>query len=98
MRLIHGVSFSPSEIEHHRHVIFENLTRGLRCVLEAMKDMDLLPQPKNLRYAEMIQHAVGIQDGEPYPSEYCEPLKCLWSDPNIQNALRCGNEVVLPEK
>ena len=94
MRVINEVFFSPSEIEHHRQVIFDNLTTGLRYVLEAMKDTDLLLQPDNLRYAEMIEHAVGIQDGEPYPSEYHEPLKHLWMDPNIQNTLRRG----LPEK
>ena len=98
MRVIHEVFFSPSEVEHHRQVIFDNLTRGLRYVLEAMKEMELAVQSDNIHYAEMVENAVGIQDGELYPSEYCKPLRCLWKDPNIQIALRRGNEAALPEK
>ena len=98
MRVIREISFSPSEVEHYRQVIFDNLTRGLRYVLEAMKDMEFVVQSDNLHYAEMIELAVGIQDGDPYPQEYCEPLRRLWNDPNLQCTLRRGNEAALPEK
>src|SRR5258707_12150439 len=98
MRVIHEVSFSPSEIEHYRQVIFENLTRGLRDVIEAMKDMELVLQTENLHYAEMIETTAGVQGGEQFPQDYLEPLRCLWSDPGIQNGLQRGNEAALPEK
>ena len=98
MRVIHEISFSPSEVEHYRQVVFDNLTRGLRYVLDAMKDMKLSVQSQNLRYAEMVEQVLGIQEGDPYPSEYHEPLRHLWNDPHIQTALRRGNEAALPEK
>jgi hypothetical protein len=49
MRVIREISFSPSKMEHYRQVIFDNSTRGLRYVLEAMKDMELVVQSDNLR-------------------------------------------------
>ncbi|KAJ6506852.1 guanine nucleotide binding protein, alpha subunit [Mycena sanguinolenta] len=45
MRLIHRVPFSPAEIESYRQLVFENLVRGLRYLLDAMEDMGLeLPE------------------------------------------------------
>ena len=98
MRVIHQVSFSPSEMEHFRQVVFDNLTQGLRYVFDAMREMELSVQSQNLRYAQMVEHVTGIQEGDPYPSDYLEPLRHLWNDPNIQTALRRGNEAALPEK
>ncbi len=98
MRLIHGVTFSPSEIEHFRHTIFENITRGLRSVLDAMRDMNLAVDETNDPYVDMIDLTPEIQDGEPFPSNYCEPLKSLWNDPNVIRTLQRGNEAALPEK
>lgn len=98
MRVIHGVTFSPSEIEHFRQIIFENITRGLRTVLDAMGDMDIAADETNLPYIEMLDAVPEIRDGEPFPSHYCEPLKCLWNDPNVIRTLQRGNEAALPEK
>ncbi|CAK5264083.1 unnamed protein product [Mycena citricolor] len=41
MRLIHKVPFSPQEKEHFRQLVFDNLTRGLKYLLDALPDMDL---------------------------------------------------------
>jgi len=98
MRVIHGVTFSPSEIEHFRHTIFENITRGLRSVLDAMGDMSLAVDEANRPYVDMLDPMPEIQDGEPFPSNYCESLKALWNDPNVIKTLRRGNEAALPEK
>ena|SRR5258707_10561004 len=98
MRVIHENSFTPSEVEHYRQVVFDNLTRGLRYVLDAMKDMGLSVQSHNLQHAELVERSLGIQEGDPYPPEYHEPLRQLWNDPNIQTAIRRGNEAALPEK
>ncbi|KAI1788645.1 guanine nucleotide binding protein, alpha subunit, partial [Ganoderma leucocontextum] len=34
--------FSPQEVESYRQLIFINLTRGLKCVIDSMKDMGML--------------------------------------------------------
>ncbi|KAF7339004.1 Guanine nucleotide-binding protein alpha-2 subunit [Mycena venus] len=45
MRLIHKVPFSAQETESFRQLVFDNLTRGLKYLLDALPDMGLeLPE------------------------------------------------------
>lgn len=98
MRLIHKVPFSPQEIENYRQLVFNNLTFGLRYVLEAMEDMELEVADDNVKYLEMMTEVTDLPDGEPFPVHYLEPLKALWTDVNVQKACSRGNEAALPEK
>lgn len=98
MRLIHRIPFGPSEIEQYRQLIFENITRGLRCVLDAMVDMELAVSSENLAYVDLINDAPDLRDGEPFPPEYEPALRALWEDPNVKKAWERGNEAALPEK
>ncbi|KAJ7789433.1 G-protein alpha subunit-domain-containing protein [Mycena olivaceomarginata] len=41
MRLIHRVPFSPQETESFRQLVFDNLTRRLKYLLDALPDMEL---------------------------------------------------------
>nr|UYO72602.1 heterotrimeric G protein alpha subunit [Flammulina filiformis] len=97
MRLIHRVPFSPQEIESYRQLVFDNLTRGLKYLLDAMEDMELEVDEENLKYVEIIENARDLRDGEPFPMEFYNPLKSLWEDPNVQKAWARGNEAALPE-
>ncbi|KDQ49583.1 hypothetical protein JAAARDRAFT_42754 [Jaapia argillacea MUCL 33604] len=97
MRLIHKVPFSPLEIESYRQLVFNNLTHGLQSVLNAMADMELQVEEKNIEYAEMVENAVDLKDGEPFPIEFLEPLRKLWGDENVRRAYERGNEAALPE-
>ncbi len=98
MRLIHRVPFSPQEIESYRQLTFENVTRGLKYLLDAMEDMDLQVLEENVAYVAMVEGAEDLRDGEPFPKEFHQPLKSLWEDPNVQKAYARGNEAALPEK
>jgi len=98
MRLIHKVPFSPQEIENYRQLVFNNLTYGLRYVLEAMEDMELEVADDNVKYLEMMAEVTDLPDGEPFPAHYLEPLRALWTDVNVQKACSRGNEAALPEK
>ena len=98
MRLIHKVPFSPSEYEHYRQLVFDNLTRGLCYLLDAMQDMDLKVSEENVSHLDLIDGTRDIRDGEPFPYSYYQPLKSLWNDPNVQRAWGRGNEAALPEK
>ncbi|KAF5376950.1 hypothetical protein D9615_007278 [Tricholomella constricta] len=97
MRLIHKLPFSAQEIESYRQLTFDNLTRGMKYLLDAMEDMDLKVSEASLPYVEVIENATDIRDGEPFPMSYYQPLKSLWEDPNVQKAWERGNEAALPE-
>jgi guanine nucleotide-binding protein subunit alpha len=98
MRLIHRIPFAAHEIESYRQLIFENLTRGLKYLLDAMEDMELKVSAENFPYIELIDNATDLRDGEPFPMMYFEPLKSLWADSGVQKAWERGNEAALPEK
>ncbi|KAF5312023.1 hypothetical protein D9619_003664 [Psilocybe cf. subviscida] len=94
MRLIHKLPFQPHEIEHYRQLVFDNLTRGLRYVLDAMEDLDLEVLPENFEHLALIDGNRDIRDGEPFPVAFSEPLKALWRDPNVQSTITRGNEAL----
>lgn len=98
MRLIHKVPFSPQEIESFRQLVFDNITRGLRYLLDAMDDFEIKVSEANITNVEIVDSVKDIGDGEAFPTQYIEPLKALWADPNVQRAYERGNEAALPEK
>ena len=98
MRLIHKVPFSPQEIETFRQIVFDNIVRGFHYVLEAMDEMQIQVSPENAEHLEVIETVADIPSGEPFPMRYYEPLKALWTDPNVEKTWERGNEAALPEK
>lgn len=98
MRLIHRVPFSAQEIESYRQLVFNNLTHGLKYLLDAMEDMNLEVSEENVSLLPLIDEAQDIRDGQPFPMEYLDPLRRLWSDINVQKAWDRGNEAAAPEK
>lgn len=97
MRLIHRVPFSSQEVESFRQLIFNNLTHGLKYVLDSMEDMQLAVSPDNSPHIGLIEGANDIRDGEVFPPDYYEPLSQLWNDKGVQQAWERGNEAALPE-
>ncbi|KAK0440031.1 heterotrimeric G protein alpha subunit 4 [Desarmillaria tabescens] len=97
MRLIYKNPFSPQEVESYRQFTFDNLTGDLKCILDAMKDMNLKVSEDNIDSIDVVNNARYLKDGEPFPMEYLEPIKALWSDAGIRKAWRRGNEAALPE-
>ncbi|KNZ74734.1 Guanine nucleotide-binding protein alpha-2 subunit [Termitomyces sp. J132] len=95
MRLIHKLPFSPQEIETFRQLVFDNLTRGMKYLLDAMEDMDLKVAEENISHVDLVENAQDLRDNEPFPMSYYEPLKTLWMDPNVQKAWERGNEALL---
>ena len=98
MRLIHRVPFSTQEVESFRQLIFNNLTHGLKYVLDSMEDMQLVVSTENREHIELIESANDLRDGEVFPGEFYEPLMQLWNDKGVQQAWERGNEAALPEK
>lgn len=98
MRLIHHVPFTPTELEHYRHLIFGNITQGMKLLLDAMDDFGIKLPEVHMEYRELFDEFPDLKDGEPYPVSYLEPLKALWADENVRIGYERGNEVALPDK
>ncbi|KAK7688009.1 hypothetical protein QCA50_008379 [Cerrena zonata] len=97
MRLIHRVPFSQQEIENYRQLVFNNLTHGMKYILDAMDDMGIALSDDSVSHVQLIDDAIDLRDGQPFPQEYYEPLKKLWEDPSVQKAWERGNEAALPD-
>ncbi|KAK7461375.1 hypothetical protein VKT23_008552 [Stygiomarasmius scandens] len=97
MRLIHKVPFSTQEKESFRQLVWDNITKGFKNLLDAMEEMELKVSEYNIEHVDLIENARDVHDGEPFPMSYFDPLKSLWNDPNIQKAWERGNEAALPE-
>ncbi|KAJ7201996.1 guanine nucleotide binding protein, alpha subunit [Mycena haematopus] len=109
MRLIHRVPFSAAETESFRQLVFENLIRGMRYLLDALPDMGLeLPEEYTegegggdgvslAADVDLIEHAEDLRDGEPFPMRYFAPLTRLWSQEIVSTAWARGNEAAVPE-
>ncbi|KAJ7217524.1 guanine nucleotide binding protein, alpha subunit [Mycena rebaudengoi] len=97
MRLIHR-PFSAQEVESYRQVVFDNLTRGLNDLLNALLDMNLeLPPAYTHTDVELIKSAPSLCNGEPFPLKYLGPLHRLWDEEVVRVAWTRGNETVLAE-
>jgi guanine nucleotide-binding protein subunit alpha len=63
-----------------------------------MDEFEMKVSEENILNVEIVDGAMDIGDGEPFPRQYIEPLKALWTDPYVQRAYERGNEAALPEK
>ncbi|KAJ7061245.1 heterotrimeric G protein alpha subunit 4 [Mycena amicta] len=65
MRIIHNVPFTPEEKEQFRHIVFDNLTRGLLTILEALPDLELaLPLEAGYSAAGVYPEDLDDVDGQ----------------------------------
>ncbi|KAH8826020.1 guanine nucleotide binding protein, alpha subunit [Flagelloscypha sp. PMI_526] len=99
MRIIHQLPWSEREIESYRKLVFENLVRGMKSVLDAMQDMEisLSSTIQESGWPQLLEEAEDVKDGDPFPASYLPVLKSLWTDPVVQLAVSRGNEAALPE-
>jgi len=98
MRFIYKQSFSSMEEESYRQLIWDNITKGFKTLLDAMEDMELGVAAENIENVELIENARYVHGREPFPESYLEPLKSVWRDPNVQRAWDRRNESALPDK
>ncbi|KAK7457922.1 hypothetical protein VKT23_010269 [Stygiomarasmius scandens] len=97
MRFIYKQPFSSLEEESYRQLIWDNITKGFKTLLDAMVDMELRVAAENIENVELIENARYVHGREPFPESYLEPLKSVWRDPNVQRAWDRRNESALPD-
>lgn len=97
MRLIHDVHFSPQEFEFYRQLVFNNITQGMKQLLETLPYLDLeIPQELEPD-AALLEDPPDVKDGQPFPATYLEPLRRLWHNETVQKGWLDGKAAV-PDK
>ncbi|CEP18607.1 hypothetical protein [Parasitella parasitica] len=96
MRLIHASGFKASEREGFRIVVFSNLFSTIQTLLEALQVLELeLADQASKDYADLFVETLSLEENQPFPELYLEPLKHLWNDETIQIAFKKGNMFAL---
>ncbi|GAA5801624.1 hypothetical protein HPULCUR_007072 [Helicostylum pulchrum] len=79
MRLIHASGFKSSEREGFRIVVFFNIFTTMQTILEALDSFNLqLTDPVLIEYASLFIDTPSLEENQPFPEIYLEPLKSLW--------------------
>ncbi|KAI7862095.1 guanine nucleotide binding protein, alpha subunit [Spinellus fusiger] len=96
MRLIHAAGFDRYERENFRVIAFSNITSAAQTLLEATKKFNINLDDESLySFYSMFEQETLLSEGSPYPTQYLEPLKRLWSDSGIQSTIERGNTFAL---
>lgn len=88
---------TPSALADYRQLVFINVVQGMKLIIDAMDAWEMSTSADNREYITLIDNALDINEGEPFPSVYVEGLTSLWKDPEVQKAYERGNEMALPE-
>lgn len=97
MRLIHDVHFSPQEFEFYRQLVFNNITHGMKQLLETLPYLDLEVPQELEPDAELLEDPPDVKDGQPFPTTYLEPLRRLWQNETVRKGWLDGKAAV-PDK
>ncbi|KAF0507847.1 guanine nucleotide binding protein, alpha subunit [Gigaspora margarita] len=96
MRLIHASGFNSTERETYRSIVFLNIMDSMNLVLEAMEYYKIpFSDSSNMQYVSMFSNTPSISKNQPFPVNYLEPLKSLWSDSGVQKCYMMGNQYAL---
>lgn len=97
MRIIHGEDYSEQDRLEFRAVIFHNILKSMKILVEARRRLQIpLENPKNEENGQMVSsyHRDGeLTDEEFHP--YVDPLNALWKDAGIKATVKRNNEFQL---
>jgi len=97
MRIIHGEDYSELDRLEFRSIIFHNVLKGVKILVEARRRLQIpLQNPENEAngYAVASYHRNSQLSPEEF-HQYVEPLKALWADAGIQQTFKRSNEFQL---
>ena len=97
MRIIHGEEYSQEERHEYRTVIYHNLLKGMKILVEARKRLAIpLDNPRNEECGDVITSYRRESDITPQSfTSYAEALQSLWHDGGIQATYARSNEFQL---
>lgn len=96
MKLIYASGFSNTEKLEWRPVVFNNIVQSMLLIREAMDELGIDFENKdNEKHIEQLHIDMELSPNEPLPEELLQPLKKLWADPGVQQAVTHGNEFAL---
>lgn len=99
MKIIHGVVFEPEQLKEFRRIIYQNMIKAMRVLVDANRKLNIpLRDPVNRKAGDEIllfdnfsaidNHNIG---------DFYGLLRGLWNDPGIKEAFERRSEFHLPD-
>ncbi|KAK2609286.1 G-Protein alpha subunit [Conoideocrella luteorostrata] len=96
MKLIYSQGFNKHERLEWKPVVFSNIVQSFRTIFEAMTELNYkFDSPDNEKYMAHILVELEIGQEDKLPQDYLEPIKALWQDSGVKQAIAKGNEYAL---
>ena len=97
MRIIHGIQFEPELVKEYQHVIYLNIIKGMKVLVDARDKLQIKwENPANSQRGKFV---LSYQNGDPLDSiifqDYVVPLYHLWNDSGIKRAFERRREFQL---
>lgn len=99
MKIIHGVVFEPEHLKEFRKIIYQNMIKGMRVLVDAQRKLDIeLGNPANRQVGDQILlfDNFAAVDSENF-SDFRTLLSGLWADKGIREAFERRAEYHLPD-
>ncbi|XP_046424657.1 guanine nucleotide-binding protein subunit alpha homolog [Neodiprion fabricii] len=99
MRIIHGVKFEPELIKEYQHVIYQNIIKGMKVLVDARDKLNIpWENPKNydIGYQLLKFENTTILDTKLF-LHYVPSLQSLWNDASIKQAFDRRREFQLSD-
>lgn len=88
MRIIHGIKFEPELVKEYQHVIYQNIVKGMKVLVDARDKLNIpWENPNNSEYGQYIlkfENSMMLDDR--LFLHYSPSLLSLWKDSGIRNA------------
>ena len=98
MRIIHGVDFEPEQVVEYRRIIYQNIIRGMKVLVDATRKLGIpLGNPeRNAVACGQLLLFDGVVDSTNF-ADFRPMLSALWADSGIQTAFERRSEYQLTD-
>lgn len=88
MRIIHGVKFETEAIHEFQSIVYQNIIRGMRVLVDAREKLQIpWSNENNSRLAPFLLRVDNVMQFDTKVfMEYAVYIQQLWQDPSIQQA------------
>ncbi|PNF32014.1 Guanine nucleotide-binding protein subunit alpha-like protein [Cryptotermes secundus] len=99
MRIIHGIKFEPELVKEYQHVIYQNIVKGMKVLVDARDKLNIpWENPNNSEYGQYIlkfENSMMLDDR--LFLHYSPSLLSLWKDSGIRKAFDRRREFQLSD-
>ncbi|AWP16275.1 Guanine nucleotide-binding protein G(q) subunit alpha [Scophthalmus maximus] len=86
MRIIHGAGYSDEDKRGFIRLVYQNVFTSMQAMIRATETLKIPYKYEQNRSNAMLVKEVDIEKIAGFDTPYIVAIKCLWSDPGIQEA------------